>query len=114
MSDELKPCPFCGFEAFKCHEDGISCSNKSAECSMARETFSLRTWQSRAGESTAHAHGRREGIEECKDRIRKLCEGPFDEYTYKNEPGLMTALGALLILATQSNAFLLSQPKDPK
>jgi hypothetical protein len=79
MSEELKPCPFCGCadidpegwmsKGLVSAECGPSCMS----CSSAADTNEL--WNSRPLESAAEERGRREGIEECLTALRAVSEG---------------------------------------
>ena len=53
MSDELKPCPFCGSKAVNDILNGIYCSNKN--CYQYKHLDPISTWQSRPIEDALRA-----------------------------------------------------------
>ena len=64
MSEQLKPCPFCGSEVIS---DGwVGCLNKDCDLAFSIFGVSIDVWNNRPGEAKA----RREALKEARDKIQ--------------------------------------------
>ena len=73
MSEQPKPCPFCGGEAIS---DGwVGCSNKDCDLTFCNFGVNIEVWNQRLGEATA----RREALNEVTKELIDQHQNPGEK-----------------------------------
>lgn len=75
MTTELKPCPFCGGEAYLSNDSwGKTAACSNGKCPIGHINMGLGEWGNRPTENKIKAEGIREAVERYKNNVFDGCD----------------------------------------